>query len=356
MRPFLIAFFWLAFYGHVQTSATPPGGDTPPAVGSGAGAVTEIVVDEVDVHDAPGDDGFVTATLKRGSRVRVRAADGKEWLVIDPPPTMFCWIEASNLDDGDGTLAGRNGHVDAADGRAAEGRRQRVAVQVDRAVVRSGNPAAALPGPPCGELEQGTLVRLLDRPPLETGRRRSRTVWRAIEPPPNVVGFIRRSGTRDPDLVAPALLPVTKPVYVAARFAAAAIEDPPVDHLPANTANELRTIDQLYRSMRTSQPIARWEFETIRSRYQAALSKAGNAPNVDEAVRCALPGSVAMNRRFRPRAPLMTCSRRVTAGTTRWRSRNGESQRPARRVRGPSAPLAICKTRLKWLTGTRFTC
>ncbi len=36
-----------------------------------------------------------------------------------------------------------------------------------RALVRSGHPSARLPGPPRGYLHQGTMVRLIDRPPLD---------------------------------------------------------------------------------------------------------------------------------------------------------------------------------------------
>jgi hypothetical protein len=61
-----------------------------------------------------------------------------------------------------------------------------------------------------------------------------------------------------------------------------------VDKLPGNYAAQIKDVDEIYRSMRQSQPIAQWRTATVRSRYQSILKSAGNDAAVEEAIRVRL--------------------------------------------------------------------
>jgi hypothetical protein len=80
----------------------------------------------------------------------------------------------------------------------------------------------------------------------------------------------------------------TPAVYLVARYAASADQDPPLPSLPAAIADEIKSADAVHRSIRSNPAIAQWRFDTVRSTYQAILKKAGNDPHVEEAVRARL--------------------------------------------------------------------
>ena len=76
--------------------------------------------------------------------------------------------------------------------------------------------------------------------------------------------------------------------YVAARYAQAIPNDSGLENLPASYVAQIKSIDEMHRSMRLSESIARWRTDTVRSRYQAILKSAGNDPAVEEAIRVRL--------------------------------------------------------------------
>jgi len=75
---------------------------------------------------------------------------------------------------------------------------------------------------------------------------------------------------------------------VTAPYARPADQKPQTEKLPAALGAEIKTVDEMHRSIRTNEPIARWRFETVRSRYQVILKKAGNDPATEEAIRARL--------------------------------------------------------------------
>jgi hypothetical protein len=58
-----------------------------------------------------------------------------------------------------------------------------------------------------------------------------------------------------------------------------------VDTLPVKYAAQIKAVDEIYCSMRQSQPIAQWQTATVRSRYQSILTSAGDDAAVEEAIR-----------------------------------------------------------------------
>jgi hypothetical protein len=62
----------------------------------------------------------------------------------------------------------------------------------------------------------------------------------------------------------------------------------PTDHLPPAFAAEIKAADEMCRSIRSNQPIAQWQFEAVRSRYQAILKRPACDLSVEDAVRVRL--------------------------------------------------------------------
>jgi hypothetical protein len=62
----------------------------------------------------------------------------------------------------------------------------------------------------------------------------------------------------------------------------------PMENVPPAYAAEIKTVDDMHRSIRLNTSIAEWRFEQVRSRYQAILKRAGNDSAVEEAVRVRL--------------------------------------------------------------------
>ena len=65
-------------------------------------------------------------------------------------------------------------------------------------------------------------------------------------------------------------------------------EQGPPENLPPAVAAEIKMVDEMHRTIRINQSISRWQFETVRSSYQAILKRAGNDPTVEEAIRVRL--------------------------------------------------------------------
>ena len=284
MRQSTLACVVLAMFSHVANARVadfePP--DAPAALDPAIHTATTVVnAESLDVYDRPDEGSYITGVVKRGEQVKVRHVLAGGWIAIDRPRTSICWVENSTIEHTPAS-PGLNGHVSGSDMRSGY-----ATITRDQAVMRSGNLGARLPGPPLGHLPRGTSVRLLDRPPLEIGRGSSRTVWCAIVPPSDVVGYVRRDGTRPSD-EARAENFATKAVYQAERDAPPADDYPPLEGVSAEAATEIKSVDAAHRSVRTGQPIAHWRFESVRSSYEAILKKVGNDPRAEEAIRVRL--------------------------------------------------------------------
>ncbi len=90
----------------------------------------------------------------------------------------------------------------------------RARVVVPRAIVRSGQLGARMPGPPWVESPRGTMVQLVDRPPLRMGRGSGATLWFAVVPPAEAACYVRAWGLEDtprregvPEILAAYLVP-----------------------------------------------------------------------------------------------------------------------------------------------------
>jgi hypothetical protein len=211
-------------------------------------AQAEVIVAALDLFDDPDEGSTTSGRLGRGDLVIVRDTEHSGWLTIDPPPGSFCWIERSAV------------------GTADESSRARVTAP--RALIRSGHPRARMPATPRVELPRGTAVRLLDRPPLALGQGRDRRTWLAIEPPPGDVRHIRASGVRllvgreTPES------PTAAPPDTEIR--AQYTPQTPAPFPPPDTADILSRIEASYRAV-LREPIERWRFDGIRSRYEELL-------------------------------------------------------------------------------------
>jgi hypothetical protein len=269
----------------------------PQAVGSApqlpAGAIVpgladvEVTSEETEVYDRPDETSYVVATLRRGNRIGVRYATAGNWLAIDPPPATICWIERSAMDP-DAKPVGRN---DLGTGSGASGERagERATVVVADAVVRFGQSGARLPGPPAGRLMQGTILRLLDRPPLTVGQGRTARTWCAIEPPPDQACYVRAAITSSPARMLQPMLAETQAAYANTRGSAPTDEKPRAENLPPGIASELERIEAAHRStILKGQPIEQWRLEPVRARYQALLKAARDSPAAEEAIRVRL--------------------------------------------------------------------
>ncbi len=62
----------------------------------------------------------------------------------------------------------------------------------------------------------------------------------------------------------------------------------PMGNVPSAVAAEIKTVEDMHRAIRINSSIAKWQFGSVRSRYQAILKRAGNDSNIEEAVRVRL--------------------------------------------------------------------
>jgi hypothetical protein len=234
-----------------------------PAEGKEGAAVVEarVAAERLEVFDRPEEGGYIVAELRPGDAVRVRWREPAPagWLAIDPPSSVVCWIEEAAVEHPED--AGPADHV-------AVGARTRVCV--DRAVVRSGNLGARLPGPPCQTLRRGDPVLLVDRPALAFGGGRR---WLAIAAPSKRWFYARADGI-DWDR------PESPPDAPAVAEVRAGHEEPAP---PGSTAeSELKRIDGKLRAIVTGQPVELWSLETVRADYQALLKA---HPELEDAVK-----------------------------------------------------------------------
>ncbi len=197
-----------------------------------------VTAARLDMLDEARDSGYVVATLVKGDAVRVRpgAAPRTGWLAINPPGSVYCWVEATALK--------RPGSIRE---------RPDVALVQKATAIRSANPKAKLPGPPRGTLQVGDRVRTLDVPPLEVGD----------EPPKRWVA------------VAP---PTDRPYYVPAEAVEwatpAEAEIQPAVFAPGDQDPELKRVDGMLLAETTGKPVEDWRLAPIRSAYEALARQA----------------------------------------------------------------------------------
>jgi hypothetical protein len=241
----------------------------------------EVTVEKLVVHDQPNEASYINNTLSQGDRVRIRGIVEGGWLAIDPPPTTLCWIEKTAIDWGIVPSGARGRISDPTMSKMSPP--ERAWVTASRAMIRSGHPRARLPGPPRAYLHQGTMVRLIDRPPLEFGRGKSATVWYAIMPASGEVRYIRADGTRAAAIPKPQVAEV-QAAFVPAQGAPSAPEKP----LTAPLKTEIENLESMQRAIVSDQPIEQWRFEAVRAGYQALLKRAGSDSLVEETIRVRL--------------------------------------------------------------------
>jgi hypothetical protein len=246
---------------------------------------SEVAASLLNVFDQPEDTAYVTGTIHKGDRVlvRVESVPGTGWLAIDPLPTEICWIERSSIEmeEADDSLppVGRD-----------EGQALCAWVRRPRAVIRSGNLRARLPGPPRFELPQSTMVHLVDRPPLRLRSGDKESDWLAIVPPVEVASYVRADGLRWTS--APASAPSVAEVRASFEEPSSAPQGQKPksesSSFPPELASELQRLDATHRTIIASQPIEHWRFEPVRLGYQALLKRNGDRADLEEEIRTRL--------------------------------------------------------------------
>ncbi len=221
----------------------------------------EVQTEHLDIIDRPDDIGFITGRLHRGDRLLIRPdhSTATGWLAIVPPPTAICWIEQSSLES-----------EDEATGLLEHDRAGLAWVSRLEASIRSGHTQARLPGPPVGTLPKGTMVQLVDRPPLSIGQGPKASRWLAIVPPADHVSYVRALGVR---WLTPAR-PVPPAVLARASYEEPMQPSEAVERRSGSSrasssrspeiAAELQRVDGIYQVIIASQPIEQWHFETVR--------------------------------------------------------------------------------------------
>jgi hypothetical protein len=167
-------------------------------------------------------------------RVKPGEAAHHGWLAIEPPSSVFCWVEESAL----------KSTGDAEPSRTAKIR--------TTTTVRSGNRLAKLPGPPRGSLKPGDRVRLIDRPTLEVGEKAPQR-WRAVMPPAGRLFFVPADGVAWTPPAPPA-------VEVRAVYATSSEGDP-----------DLKRVDAMLLAETTGQPVEKWRLGPIREAYETLV-------------------------------------------------------------------------------------
>jgi hypothetical protein len=150
------------------TGAAPPAQTSAPSTG-------RVIVDSAEVFDRADATGFVVAELARGSSVTIDHDAGEGWLAIEPPATVFCWLDEGALDRSTPGLA---------------------RVVVDSVSPRSANPLARLPGLPLSPLRRGDEVTVLGRKPRVVPQSDGARVFVAIEPPAGQRFYVPSSSIR----------------------------------------------------------------------------------------------------------------------------------------------------------------
>jgi hypothetical protein len=248
--------------------------------------IREVVAERLAVYDGRDEKCFRTGTVERGDRVRVRRWLAGGWAAIDPPATAIAWVERASLELSD--EGGERGGHRLGPAEPGSGPPARATVVVPRAIVRSGQLGARMPGPPWVELPRGTMVQLVDRPPLSIGRGPGATLWFAAVPPVEVACYVRAAGLEDarpregiPEMLAAYLVPEGGDTKSTA---------PAPESLPLGVAAEIGRVDAMHRAILTGQPVEQWRFEAVRAEYQAILKRSGDNPAVEAALRVRLAG------------------------------------------------------------------
>ncbi|MHB1557639.1 MAG: SH3 domain-containing protein [Isosphaeraceae bacterium] len=237
-----------------------------------------VAADQVEVFLRPDEASFGIATLERGDSVRVRRSRQDGWAEIEPPRGAIGWVERSAV-----AIEEQEGSQPAADGGGRTPGRARVA---ERGVmVRAGHLGARMPGPAWLGLPAGASVRLVDLPPLRTGRGRSATTWLAIVPPAGASGHVRAEALGPPprrpatsEMLASYLVPQGEPDRPAKKD----------DALPPDARAEIDRLDRMHRSILVDQPVDRWNLQPVRAGYQELLTRWHDQPAIEEALRTRL--------------------------------------------------------------------
>ncbi len=284
LRLMMLSGIFLAQAGQVRAGGAPPL-STAAADGEGGRSLsTEVIAEHLAVHDRADETSYSTGTLERGDRVRVRTWSEGGWAVIDPPSSTIGWIERASLELGDQAGEGDGHRLDPADPGSGPPARTRVAVP--RAVVRSGHLKALMPGPPWLDLPRGSMVQLVDRPPVSIGRGDGATLWFAVVPPADAACYVRAEGLRQP----PRRQGVSE---VLASYMVPMGEDsktlgPAPGPLPTGAMAEIGRVDAMHRAILAEQPIEQWRLDAVRSGYQEILKRWGDNRPVEEALRLRL--------------------------------------------------------------------
>jgi hypothetical protein len=278
----LLSAIYLAESGQVESGGAPRpvSMETPGAresVGDG-----QVIADHLAIYDRPDAASFGMGMLERGDRVRVREWIPGGWAAIDPPMTAIGWVERASLELG-GEVGKRGG---SRRDPASPGLPMRTRVVVPRAVVRAGHLTARMPGPPWIELPRGTMVQLVDRPPLTVGAGSDATLWFAVVPPAEAACYVQADGLRDVQQregVSEVLA-----TYLVPEGGDPKSPGPAPGSLPPGVAAEIARVDGMHRTVLIGRPIERWQFDAVRAEYQAILKRSGDNPAVEEALRTRL--------------------------------------------------------------------
>ncbi len=253
MVAFRIATLWLACY--TSTLVVPPSSRADDGE-------FQVVVDELELMTEPEDSAYSTATLRREDRVVV-LSKRRGWAAIRPPADAFDWVDASEVrDQPDGSCV----------------------ISADRSTIRFAAESARMPGPPCSTLARGAVVHLVDHPELKVGRGEDARVWRAIDPRPGEVRYVRVDGLAASNSHQ-AVVPRRTERQVSYR------PEPSEADLPAEVAAELASINAMTRSVKAG-PVESWNLDPVRGRYESLLRQFADNPDVKAAVQPRLDQTV----------------------------------------------------------------
>jgi hypothetical protein len=254
----------------------------------------EVQSKSLHVFDRPDYAAYITGTFHRGDRLHVRVdrISGTGWLAIEPGPTAIFWIDESRLEIEDENDDENQASQDPESRAPDRGTPRRAWVKSPGAAIRSGNLQARIPGPPHGTVPAGTLVQIVDRPPIQ-GQGAQAMRWLAIVSPAETVLYVPAQGVR--------LVPSTRPTPPPAEIAASYQEPGPPSRQgganrpsgssptwPAEIAAELDRLSGMHRAIVASQPLEQWHFETVRVGYQALLRQVGDRIDLEDTLRTRL--------------------------------------------------------------------
>jgi hypothetical protein len=242
----------------------------------------EVVSDEANIYMQSDETSYSPVTLKRGDRAKLRTRETGDWLTIEPPLAMICWIERSAFEPGVSSSDRQTARV-VVESAVAE---RLARVIIAGAVVRTGHRRARIPGPPAVRLAQGTIVRLVDLAPIKIGQGKNTRTWCAIEPPPGLTCYILAARTR-PLADARSRLAGTQAAYARATETGEN-EKPPAQDSPPAIASEVASTEVTHRAILKGQPIAKWDVQPVRAHYQPLPRSSGEGPASEEAIRTRL--------------------------------------------------------------------